>query len=289
MKKIAIVVLVVTILGLSGQVWAQPFTPSMASDSYGIAQGGGNNPAIPTPNDDNDNLSGTLPNGTPNNADINDAINLLLNTNYAHNSDVDFLRFVGPDATWKDLSTTDSTGTYALISLTASNANTLRVYDASTPGTKLDVFGHSFTGFGYTGDGTAAHPFAAALSPLAGGTNFGWNIETVGSDGTFDWDSNPGFNPDGLDHMLTYHLGDLKGKTVWIQVGNNNPVQYTFYDPFLLTWEDKGLQNNGKLGDEDYDDLIYLVDRVQPVPEPMSVMLLGSGLVGLAGLRRKKA
>lgn len=284
MKKLILIIAVGALVAFTASgVNAQPFTPTVASDSYGIAQGGGNILSVPTPRDNNDNLS-----GLPNPADINDAINLLLGSTYARNSDVDFLRYMAADNTWKDLSTTDIAGGYILISLTASNANTLSVYDVATPATKIPVLG-PVSGFGFGGkDGlSAATAFTAAASPLAGGTNFGWSIKSVPSSGpTNIWDSNPLNNPDGLDHMLTYHLASLSGNTIWVKVGSDPEEQYTFYDPYLITWEDKPL-SGGLLGDEDYDDLIFLVDRVQPIPEPISMVLFGSGLAGLAGLRRK--
>ena len=51
---------------------------------------------------------------------------------------------------------------------------------------------------------------------------------------------------------------------------------------YVIAWED---QNN--LGDQDYNDLVVEVSGVQPVPIPAAILLLGSGLVGLAGIRRK--
>jgi len=284
MKKLSLIIAVCALMAFTASgVNAQPFTPTVAGDTYGIAQGGGNILAVPTPRDNNDNLA-----GIPNPADINDAINLLLGTAYARNSDVDFLRVVGPDETWQDLSSTDFSGEYALVSLTAANSNTLSVYDVTAPAVKVPVLG-PVSGFGFLGkDGlTAATAFTAALSPFAGGTNFGFSIKSVPVSGpTNTWDSNPTSNPDGLDHMLTYHLAALSGQTIWIKVGANPASEYTFYDPYLIAWEDKPLLN-GLLGDEDFDDLVFLVDRVRPIPEPISMVLFGSGLAGLAGLRRK--
>ena len=84
---------------------------------------------------------------------------------------------------------------------------------------------------------------------------------------------------------MAFALPEMAGRTLATSIG-----PYTFSgSPFLLTWEDLPFAS-GRLGDEDYDDMIYLVDRVAPpppVPEPGILLLLGAGLLGLLTLRRK--
>lgn len=274
----------------ASNVFAQPFTPSMSSDTYGIAQGGGNILSVPTPKDNNDNPIGKQ-------LDINDAVNLLLGTAYSRNSDVDSLQWTAGDATWKDIAGyIGNTGTYILVGLTAANSNTLQVYDVGAPGSPVDVLG-PVSGFDFFGDGSSGDPFFAGFSPFtAPGTDFGWRLKSVKGLSTTIWDSQALLNANGLDHMLTYHLASLAGTTVYIKYGcdlNDAPEdctveEYTFTDPYLIGWEDKPL-SLGKLGDEDFDDIMFLVDGVYPnTPEPATMALLAGGLLGLGGLRRKR-
>lgn len=259
------------VLLTAGLALATPFPANVQNDVYGVAQGGGVN-GIPTARDNNDGLP-----------DINDAINLLLGTAYSRNANIDFL-FHEPDTIWKQLN-----GGAALIGLTAANNNTLGVYTDLGGGTvKTPIIG-PYSGFGFLGDGTAANPYPAAAVPnsvVPHGDLFGWYLESTTSGGsTKTYFSEAVLNAGGWDHMMTFHLEELAGTTIYVQVGEE-VFAYTLNDPWLICWEDLPY-SNGKLGDEDYDDMMFLVDKVRPIPEPATMLLVGAGLLGVGAFRRK--
>ncbi len=271
MKKILLTIFAVMLLAaMNTAAWANgPYTAS-------LPRVGG----IPTPHQ-----TGTPSNHVP---DVYNAINLLLGSSYGSNAAVDPLEYTGPTSVWENVGASDHGGA-ALVGLSAANANTLEVYNTATPATKVDIFGGSFSGFGFVGDGTSTHPFPGAAVPFATGTSFGWSLNSVGHTSNV-WDSNPASNWDHIDHLLVYHLTPLAGKTVWIQDTQTLKLkQYTYQDPYLLAWEDQQLNHNGVYSDQDYNDMMYVVDRVVPVPEPMTLALFTLGLMGIAafGLRRK--
>lgn len=80
------------------------------------------------------------------------------------------------------------------------------------------------------------------------------------------WSSLASENSDGIGHLKAYSTN--------------------VFGTYILAWED--LPNN--ISDHDYNDFVLVATGIRPVPEPGTLALLGTGVLGLVGwARRRKA
>lgn len=110
------------------------------------------------------------------------------------------------------------------------------------------------------------------------GNTFGFYLtSTYGT-----WYSEDDLNGTGQAQMLMY---EAKGDPVEI----NGQHFTTDEDHWYVAMEGADqLDWPYGSGNIDYNDFVLQVESVQPVPEPATMLLLGSGLIGLAGMGRKK-
>lgn len=167
-----------------------------------------------------------------------------------------------------------------------SGSSVFGIYDSTSPDSRLPLFygfaapgAESTLGIVQLANGTFRLSVTSAgvtESAIFGSSVFGFYLRTPENN---VFHSDTALNADGFDHLRAFAA-----------TGLDNRTGYTYGEgSYLLAWED--LLNGG---DRDYNDLVIGVHaftpamNTSPVPLPAAAWLFGSGLLGLAGLARRR-
>ena len=170
-----------------------------------------------------------------------------------------------------------NTITAYFVSVSASDVDTLFLYDESTNTLVGPAFGNQGTAQGTS--------FNFAVSA---GDTYAFEIQNSSDNPTQTFSSDPALSSDKGQHAyVTPFAGGTLAK------GDGTAGSFVFPAGTYVGFEDLDFPLNG--GEPDYNDLTFVFTNVTPVvnqtgvtPEPSTFILLGTGLLAAAGAVRRK-